>query len=134
MPAKQTKESIETELDASAKARVARKLHDAAQDAQEFEMRMQELEAEAGLPAFYQSKPVVERMAALGMSQDLIDHARTRLDALSKVVSGRSDELPEHFKAELAADRRRRIDRRRSVGGYRSSPSEGLTGSRRILL
>jgi hypothetical protein len=91
-------------LNASAKDRVARKLHDAAQDAQEFEMRLQELEAEAGSPAFYQSKPVVERMAALGMSQDLIDHARTWLDALSKVVSGRSDELPEHVKAELAAD------------------------------
>jgi hypothetical protein len=55
------------------------------------------IEAEAGLP-------IVERMAALGMSQAAIDHAQIWLDALSKVVSGRADELPDHLKRELAED------------------------------
>jgi hypothetical protein len=104
MPAKQTRESIEAELNASEKYRVARKLQNAAREAQELEKRLQEFEAETGLPTFYRSKPIVERMAALGMSQAAIDHAQTWLDALSKVVSGHSDELPDHMKSELAAD------------------------------
>jgi hypothetical protein len=68
MPAKQTRESIEAELGESEKERVVRKLRDAAQEVQEFEKHLQELEGEAGLPTFYRSKPLVERMAALGMS------------------------------------------------------------------
>jgi hypothetical protein len=55
------------------------------------------IEAEAGLP-------IVERMAALGMSQAAIDHAQIWLDALSKVVSGRADELPDHLKREIACE------------------------------
>src|ERR1700716_963344 len=49
------------------------------------------------------SKPIVERMAAIGASQAEIDHVRTWLDALSKIVSGRMDELPDQVKSELAA-------------------------------
>jgi hypothetical protein len=45
-----------------------RNLQNAAQEAQELEKRLQEFEAEAGLPTFYRSKTLVERMAALGMS------------------------------------------------------------------
>jgi hypothetical protein len=104
MPAKQTRESIEAELDASEKDRVVRNLQNAAQEAEEFERRLLELKANAGLPTFYRSKPIVERMAALGMSQAAINHAQTWLDALSKVASGRSDELPDHVKSELVAD------------------------------
>jgi hypothetical protein len=104
MPAKQTREAIERELKASEKDRVVRKLCGLAQEAREMERHFQELEAKAGLPSFYRSKPLVERMAAVGMSQGAIDHVRTWLDALSKIASGRSDELPAHVKAELAAD------------------------------
>jgi hypothetical protein len=32
----------------------------------------------------------------------VIDHAQIWLDALSKIVSGRGDELPDHLKKELA--------------------------------
>jgi hypothetical protein len=104
MPAKQTRESIEAELNASEKDRVVQKLQGRAQEALELEKRLQEMETETGLPAFYRSKPLVERMAALGMSQDAIDHVQIWLDALSKIVSGRGDELPNHLKKELAED------------------------------
>jgi hypothetical protein len=102
MPTKQTKESIEAELNASERDRVVRRLQDVAQEAVEWEKRLREMEDEAGLPSFCRSKPIVERMAALGMSQGAIEHARTWLNALSKVASGRSAELPDHLKQELA--------------------------------
>src|ERR1035438_6592702 len=102
MPAKQTKESIEAELNESEKDRAVRKLRDVAQGALEMEKRLEEREAELGLPTFYRSRPLVERMAAIGMSQDVIDHAKIWLDALSKIVSGRGDELPGDLKRELA--------------------------------
>jgi lipopolysaccharide biosynthesis regulator YciM len=104
MPAKQTKESIEAELNESEKDRAVRKLRDVAQGALEMEKHLEEREAELGLPTFYRSRPLVERMAAIGMSQDAIDHAQTWVDALSKIVSGRGDELPDHLKKELAED------------------------------
>ena len=62
------------------------------------------MEAELGLPRFYRSKPIVERMAALGYDQAAIDHVKTWLDVLTKIVSGRHDELPDHVRNELAAD------------------------------
>ena len=62
------------------------------------------MEAELGLPTFYRSKPIVERMAALGYDQAAIDHVKTWLDVLTKIVSGCQDELPDQVKNELAAD------------------------------
>jgi hypothetical protein len=62
------------------------------------------MEAELGLPTFYRSKPIVERMAALGYDQAAIDHVKTWLDVLTKIVSGRQDELADHLKNEFAAD------------------------------
>jgi hypothetical protein len=102
MPAKQTKESIEAELNASEKDRVVQKLRAVAQEAQEFERRLQELEAEAGLPTFYRSKPIVERMAAIGFDQAAIDHVQKWLGVISKMVRG--DELPDDVKRELAEE------------------------------
>ena len=104
MPAKQTKESIEAELNASERDRAVQRMREVIRDHEEFERDLQEREAEAGLPTFYRSKPIVERMAAVGMSQAAIDHVSTWLDAINKIGSGRSDELPDHVKGELAAD------------------------------
>ena len=104
MPAKQTRESIEAELNASERDRVIRKLQDTAQEAMEWENRLQEMEDEAGLPTFYRSKPIVERIAALGMSQEAIDRVQMWLDTFSKILSGRTDELPDHLKQELAPE------------------------------
>ena len=104
MPAKQTRESIEAELNASERDRVIRKLQDTAQEAMDWENRLQEMEDEAGLPTFYRSKPIVERIAALGMSQEAIDRVQMWLDTFSKILSGRTDELPDHLKQELAPE------------------------------
>jgi len=104
VPAKQTRESIEAELNASERDRVIRKLQDTAQEAMEWENRLQEMEDEAGLPTFYRSKPIVERIAALGMSQEAIDRVQMWLDTFSKILSGRTDELPDHLKQELAPE------------------------------
>jgi len=104
VPAKQTRESIEAELNASERGRVIRKLQDTAQEAMEWENRLQEMEDEAGLPTFYRSKPIVERIAALGMSQEAIDRVQMWLDTFSKILSGRTDELPDHLKQELAPE------------------------------
>ena len=73
-------------------------------DHEEFEKDLRQLEDEAGLPVFYRSKPIPERMAAVGMSQGAIDHVQKWLDAISKVGSGRGDELPDDVKRELAEE------------------------------
>ncbi len=104
MPVKQTRESIEIELNEGEKERVVRKLRGLAQEALELEKRLQEMEDEAGLPTFYRSKPLVERMAAVGYDQDAIDQVQTWLDALPKIVSGLGDELPDDLKRELAEE------------------------------
>jgi len=70
-------------------------------DHEEFERDLRQLEDEAGLPAFYRSKPIPERMAAIGMSQAAIDHVSTWLDAIVRIASGRSDELPDNVKMNL---------------------------------
>jgi hypothetical protein len=105
MPAKQTGESIEAELNAGECERLARKLlSKVIQDFHELEENLRQLEDEAGLPAFYRSKALTERMAAVGMSQAIIDRVETYMDALDAVQSGRQDELPDYLKSELAAN------------------------------
>jgi flagellar biosynthesis chaperone FliJ len=103
MPAKQTRESIEAELNAGESERAQQLLSKVIQDFHELEKDLRQLEDEAGLPAFYRSKPLTERMAAVGMSQAVIDRIKKYVDALEAVESGRQDELPDHLKSELAA-------------------------------
>ena len=47
------------------------------------------IEAELGLPTFYRSKPIVERMAALGYDQAAIDHVKTWLDVQNSIWTDR---------------------------------------------
>jgi hypothetical protein len=68
------------------------------------EKHLEQREAEVGLPTFYRSKALVERMAAVGFDPAAIDQVQTWLVAIPKIVTGRQDELPEHVKRELAAD------------------------------
>jgi hypothetical protein len=103
MPAKQTKESIEAELNESELDRLVQRFREIIQDWDAFEKDLQECEDEAGLPAFYRSKPIGERMAAVGMSQEAIEHVTTWMDAIVKINSGRADELPDDVKRDLAA-------------------------------
>jgi hypothetical protein len=51
------------------------------------EKHLEQREAEVGLPTFYRSKPLVERMAAVGFDQATIDQVQTWLDAIPKIVT-----------------------------------------------
>jgi hypothetical protein len=99
MPTKGTRDSSEAELNASEREALVQKLRELIENCSEFERVLQAREAEAASPTYDKSMPLVERMAALGMSQDAIDHVKTLMDA---ITSGRGDELPDHVKSELA--------------------------------
>jgi hypothetical protein len=102
MPTKQTKESIEAELNASDVERIALHLQEVARDAELVEKDLRALEDELGIPEFARSLPLAERMAAVGMSRAGIERLSTFLDALEMVRQGRRDELPDLVKSELA--------------------------------
>jgi hypothetical protein len=53
--------------------RIVVELRSVIDEIEEFEAQFQALEKGAGLPGFYRSKPITERMAHLGMSQEAID-------------------------------------------------------------
>jgi flagellar biosynthesis chaperone FliJ len=94
MPTKQTKESIGAELNASDVERIALQLQEVARDAELVEKDLRALEDELGIPEFARSRPLPERMAAVGMSRAGIERLSTFLDALEMVRQGRRDELP----------------------------------------
>jgi hypothetical protein len=102
MPEKQTRESIEAELHAGERERLAQQLRELMHDQNETERMFRELEDAAGLPTSQRSKPMTERMAALGMSQAVIDHVEMMQAAITTIKSGRQDELPNQLKNELA--------------------------------
>jgi hypothetical protein len=102
MPAKQTKEAIEAELNASERERIALQLQDVLNEFDEVEKQLRTLEDEHGIPEFARSRPLPERMAAIGMRQATIERISTFLDALEKVRQGRISEVPDHVKSELA--------------------------------
>jgi predicted translin family RNA/ssDNA-binding protein len=101
MPMKQTKESIEAELNAGDRERLARHMRELTQERDEIEKMLRQLEKQAGLPTSYRSKPLVERMAALGMSRASTDRTQMMIDAIEAIQSGR--ELSDLVKSELAA-------------------------------
>ena len=110
-PTRETRATIKAELQMCERERIVVELRSVIQDIEEFEAQFQALEKEAGLPGFYRSKPITERMAHLGMSQEAIDVVGQLLDAMEKVMLGRGDEmsnstkrmLAERAEAELAA-------------------------------
>jgi len=102
MPAKQTKKAIEAELNASERERIALQLQDVLNEFDEVEKQLRTLEDEHGIPEFARSRPLPERMAAIGMRQATIERISTFLGALEKVRQGRISEVPDHVKSELA--------------------------------
>ena len=71
------------------RARLREILHDIA----EFETRLQDEERKRGItPA--PSKPVVERMAAVGMPREAIDHLAGMFDTLTQIAPGIIGEIP----------------------------------------
>src|SRR3979490_1192335 len=102
MPAKQTREAIEAELNASESERIALQLQEVVRDAELVEKDLRSLEDEHGIPEFARSRPLPERMAAVGMSRAVIDRISKFMDALDMVRQGGSDDLPDDVKSELA--------------------------------
>ena len=63
-------------------------------DIEEFETRLQDEERKCGItPA--PSKPVVERMAAVGMPREAIDQLADMLDTLTQIARGIIGEIPD---------------------------------------
>jgi len=67
----------------------------------EVEAGLRQMEKERGLPDSCHAKPLLERMANLGMRQEAIDRVGEMLDALTK-TQGKIDELPGRVRQELA--------------------------------
>ena len=80
MPMKQS-----SELDRSDIERLRARLRETLHDIEEFETRLQDEERKCGIiPA--PSKPVVERMAAVGMPREAIDQLADMLDTLTQIA------------------------------------------------
>jgi hypothetical protein len=103
MPQRETRESIEAELNASKRERIALQLQELVKEAHLVENDLRSLEDEHGIPEFARSRPLPERMAAVGMRRAVIDRISKFMGALSMVRQGRSDDLPDDVKSELAA-------------------------------
>jgi hypothetical protein len=101
MPEKQSRESIEAELNATDVERAIANLSKAMRDFEEFERQLQQHERERGL-ASDRTKPLDERMAAVGMRQEAIDHMSIMFYAVTKILGGRADEIPDHVRRQLA--------------------------------
>jgi hypothetical protein len=79
------KQSREAELNTSEIERVRARLRETLLDIEELETRLQDEERKCGItPA--PSKPVVERMAAVGMPREAIDQLADMLDTLTQIA------------------------------------------------
>ena len=85
--------SIEAELTASAIERLRSRLLEALRDIKEFEKRLQDEEKKLGITPV-PSKPVLERMAAVGMPQEAIDMMSDMLDTLTEIALSYVGETP----------------------------------------
>ena len=101
MPKKQTRESIEAELSASEKERLLLVAEELAHDWDEVEAELQRVEQEQGLPSD-RTKPLTDRLAALGMSKQAIDRIADLFDISDKIMLGMMDEVPEDIRRKLA--------------------------------
>jgi hypothetical protein len=102
MPKKETRESIEAELAATEVERAIARCREVVRDVQDLERRLQEQEREWGITPF-PGKPLIERMAAIGMNKDVIQHVSDMLEAITRIVSNKTNEIPEGARISLAA-------------------------------
>ena len=101
MPKEQTRDSIEAELSASEHERLVREFEEFVRGLLELEADFERLEQERGLPVD-RTKPLAERMAAVGVSEQAIDRFFSLLDAFDKMRLGRMDEVPKDIRRKLA--------------------------------
>jgi hypothetical protein len=104
MPKKQTRESIEAELSATETERLHDQVKELLCDIDELEAGLRQMEEERGLPSFYSSKPLVDRMAHLGMSPEAIERVGELLDAMMKTLQGKMDEIPDRRRLANGAE------------------------------
>src|SRR3974390_1303439 len=88
MPKKQTRETIEAELSDTETERLIEIYHELIREAEEVEALLRQVEKERELPSC-PAKPLVERMAQIGMSQATIDRIGELFDAMTKLVEGK---------------------------------------------
>src|ERR1700686_540054 len=93
MPEKQTREGIEAELNASESERISLQLQEVVREAELVEKDLRALEDEHGIPEFARSRPLPDRMAAVGMSRAGVERLSTFLDALLVVALAHMDLL-----------------------------------------
>ena len=85
MPVKQT-ETMEAESTASAQDRLAADIRDVRSGLRKIEKEVEGLEDIRGLPAFYRSKSLPDRMAVVGMRKEAIELVQACLDALGRAT------------------------------------------------
>ena len=94
------RERIEAELRMTEEEKTIANLQRTIEDIQEFDSMLCRLEALAGFPLFYRSKPIPERLKALGFPNDTIEEVNVCFAALDAIRQGRG--VPERAKALLA--------------------------------
>jgi hypothetical protein len=94
------REKIEAELRMTEEEKAIANARRAIGNVQEFDAMLCRLEALSGLPLFYRSKPIPERLKALGFPSEVIEDVNLMVDALEANGNGRA--MPERAKAMLA--------------------------------
>ena len=101
MPDRQARESIEAELNASEVERAVRRCREVLHDIRELQRRLEEEERSWAITPL-PDRPLVERMAAVGIGKEAIQQVSDMRDATKKLVSGRADEIPVGMRRGLA--------------------------------
>ena len=101
MPKKETRESIESELAATEVERAIARCREVLRDVQDLERRLREQERDWGITPL-PGKPLIERMAAVGMNKDVIQRVSDMMEAMARIVSGKVNEIPEVARISLA--------------------------------
>jgi hypothetical protein len=94
------REKIEAELRMNEEEKTVANLWRTIEDVQEIDALLCRLEALAGLPLFYRSKPIPERLKALGFPSEMLEEVNFCFDSLDSMRQGHG--VPEHAKALLA--------------------------------
>lgn len=99
MPAKETKQQIEAELNAGESDRVRAKLRELNARWEEFEARLQHEERKVWQPHWSHHDPYTDRFLRIGMNPRLAAEIGERLAHLGDIVENRK--LPPHIQAEI---------------------------------
>ena len=96
------REKIKAELQMSERDKTVANLRRLIADFDEWQAALEERERELGLPTFYRSKPIPERLMHVGFDKDTIDRVVQLLDAIQGVAKG--EPPPEFLVKEMAEE------------------------------